>query len=109
VNGALSNDTAYVRLGALPLQERDGANTVTREFLWQGGQLGGIGELLQIHQAGQDFNCFYNSRGDVIMVLDGSQAAVASYDYEPFGLPLAKSGSLDQPARFSTKSYDEKT
>jgi len=109
VNGALSNETRFARLGGLPLQERDGANGVARDYVWCGNRPGGIGELLQVRQGGQDYQCLYDGRGNVVSLLDASQSTVESYDYDPFGAPLAQTGSIDQPMRFCTKAYDENT
>ena len=33
----------------------------------------------------------------------------ATYQYDPFGAPLAAPGSPSQPMQFSTKSYDAET
>jgi RHS repeat-associated protein len=108
-DGVLTNRTRLVRHGALTVQERDGTNAVTREFVWQSGHRGGIGRLLQLRQAGQTYAYLYDGRGNVIGLLDAAQAPAASYAYDPFGVPLARAGALQQPFRFSTKTYDEAT
>jgi RHS repeat-associated protein len=109
VNGALANETRYVRFGSLALQERDGGNQVVREYVWRGAREGGVGELLQVRQGGRDYQYLFDARGNVAGLVDSSQTVAASYDYTPFGVPLARTGALNQPVRFSTKAYDEGT
>jgi RHS repeat-associated protein len=108
-NGALSNDTRYVRSGYLPVQERSLTNTVTREYAWGINMGGGIGGLLNLAQGGQVYSYFYDGKGNVMTLLDGTQTTVASYAYDAFGNLMAVSGALTQPVGFSTKSYDQKT
>jgi RHS repeat-associated protein len=108
-NGALvENETRYVRLGALVLQERDDANAVIREYTWGPGA-GGIGGLLNLAQSGQNYSYLYDGKGNVTSVINSSQAVAAAYSYDPFGNLMAKTGTLNQPYRFSTKPYDENT
>jgi RHS repeat-associated protein len=104
-NSTLAKEQRILRLGALALQERDGANNVTREYAWGLDKGGGIGGLLAMRQGGQDYNYLYDGRGNVLAVIDNEQAVVASYRYDSFGQLLVASGSLDQPYRFSTKRY----
>jgi RHS repeat-associated protein len=108
-NGILSNDSRFVRLGYLPAQERNGASTVTREYAWGLNMGGGIGGLLNLIQAGQFYLYLYDGKGNVSALLDGSQATAAAYAYDPFGVQIAMSGTLDQPYRFSTKPYNSAT
>jgi RHS repeat-associated protein len=43
------------------------------------------------------------------VVKDIDESIAASYRYDIFGKPLKKTGTFDQPSRFSTKRYDEAT
>lgn len=99
----------FVRTGYTLLQERDSANTVTRAPVWDPQAPGGIGGLLELNQSGQRYYPFYDGKSNVTGLLDANQNVVANYTYDPFGLPVAKSGTVEQPYRFSTKMYDEKT
>jgi len=45
----------------------------------------------------------------VTALLDDGGSPITEYLYDPFGIPLARTGSLDQEFRFSTKRYDEAT
>ena len=109
LNLSLSNDTRYVRDGFLTLQERDSGNQIAREYEW-GRHLGaGIGGLLHLAYAGQDYAYCYDGKGSVVTVLDATQASVAAYAYDEFGSPLGKLGTFEQPYRFSTRPYDENT
>jgi len=101
--GALSNTTKYLRSGFLPMQERDAANTVSREYTWGLNLGGGIGGLLNLKQGGADYSYLYDGKGNVSALIDSSQNLVASYAYDPFGRLMSKSGTLDQPYTFSTK------
>ncbi len=108
-NGALINDTRFVRVGFLPIQERDGNNAVTREYTWGLNLGGGIGGLLNLKYNAQDYAYLYDGKGNVSALINSNQQVVASYRYDEFGKPLKKIASLDQPYRFSTKQYDEPT
>ncbi|MBI5675440.1 MAG: hypothetical protein HZC48_06420 [Nitrospirae bacterium] len=108
-NAALISDTRYVRDGSLALQERDANNNIIREYAWGLNMGGGIGGLLNLKQSGQDYSYLYDGKGNVVALLDGTQAVVAAYTYDTFGNLMSKTGTLNQPMQFSTKSYDEKT
>jgi RHS repeat-associated protein len=108
-NGSLVKDTRFVRDGFLPIQERDGSNSVVREYAWGLGLGGGIGGLLGLKQDGQDYAYLYDGKGNVTTLVDGSQSVVAGYRYDTFGNLMSKTGTVDQPYRFSTKVFDETT
>lgn len=108
-NNVLTATTRNVGEGFLPLQERDGTNAVQRQYTWGLNMGGGIGGLLHLVQDGQDYAYLYDGRGNVSALLNNSQAIAAAYAYDGYGNILSKSGALDQPIRFSTKAYDEKT
>jgi RHS repeat-associated protein len=82
---------------------------VVRQFAWGRLSAGGIGGLLSLTQGGQNYFYFYDGKGNVAAVLDGSQNTVAAYAYDAFGELQAATGSLDQPMQFSTKLYDGQT
>lgn len=102
-------ETRFVRFAGLTIQERNSANAATRSLLWSPGKSGGVAGLLEMGQGGSQYYPFYDGRGNVRGLLDSGQATVASYRYDPFGLLLSKSGTVDQPYSFSTKPYDDKT
>jgi RHS repeat-associated protein len=108
-NSSLIDEIRIVRDGFLAIQDRDGSNTVVREYTWGLNLGGGIGGLLNLKQGGQDYAYLYDGKGNVAAVLDGSQNVVAAYRYAPFGELLAQTGSLTQPFGFSTKRYDAQT
>jgi RHS repeat-associated protein len=87
------------------LQERDASNAVIREYTWGANRGGGIGGLLNLRAAGQDYNYLYDGKGNVSAVIDSAQTVVASYRYDTFGRLMVKSGTLEQPFQFSTKRY----
>jgi RHS repeat-associated protein len=98
-----------IRAGFLPIQERDGNNNVVREYVWGIDMGGGIGGLLAIKESGADYYYLYDGKGNVTAITDASGTVVATYSYDPFGVLMEKTGTLDQPFRFSTKRYDEDT
>jgi len=108
-NNALTAIARNVGAAFFPLQERDGSNAVQRQYTWGLNLGGGIGGLLHLVQGGQDYSYLYDGRGNVSALLDSSPAVAAAYAYDGYGNILSKTGSLDQPFRFSTKAYDEKT
>jgi RHS repeat-associated protein len=108
-NGVLANDIRFLWSATLPVQERDQNNAATRQYVWGASLGGGIGGLLGLMQAGQNYAYVYDGRGNVSAVLDSSQNSAATYAYDPFGQVAAASGTLDQPMQFSTKRYDGPT
>jgi len=108
-NGALTDELRILRQGGKILQERNGANDAERTYLWGLAQTGGVGALLALQQQGETYQCFTNTRGDITTILDSAGAVAAAYADDPFGVPLAATGSLDQPIRYSTKRLDEGT
>jgi len=97
--------TKYVRSGFLPIQERDGSNAITRDYTWGKNLGGGIGGLLNLKQNNQDYSYLYDGKGNVSALIDSTQAVVASYAYDPFGMLMKDTSAtgFDQPYKFSTK------
>ncbi len=108
-DGVLASDTRFVRAGFLPVQERDGSNQVTREYTWGLDMGGGIGGLLNFKQGVADYSYLYDGKGDVSALIDNSQNVVATYTYDPFGVLMKKTGTINQSYMFSTKEYDPDT
>lgn len=108
-DGAVTDDRRFVRAGLMLLQERDEANLTTSDNAWGLHLGGGIGGLLSAGPVGNDHEYLFDGEGNVTTVLDGTETPVASYSYDPFGAPRAKSGALEQDFRFASKMYDEKT
>lgn len=108
-NGSLSNDTRFIRSGYLIIQERDSNNALTSGYTWGLNAGGGIGGLLDLAQAGQSYSYINEGNGNVSALLDATQTPVASYAYDPFGVLISSSGTLNQPFQFATKRYDPYT
>jgi RHS repeat-associated protein len=108
-DSVVQSEQRFVRTPFLPAQERDASNAVTREYLWGLSKGGGIGGLLSVRQAGQDYAYLYDGKGNVMGLVDGTESPVVTYRYSPFGVLLQKAGTLDQEFRFSTKRCDEGT
>ena len=102
-------ETRFVRDGFTLLQERDSSNNVTRSYSFDPTAPGGIGGLLELSQGGQQYSYLFDGKGNVSSLLDSTQAIVTTYTYDEFGNLMVKGGTIDQPFRFSTKPYDEKT
>jgi RHS repeat-associated protein len=62
-----------------------------------------------MREGGADYYYLYDGKGNVTALTDSSGTVVATYSYDPFGVLMEKTGTLDQPFRFSTKRYDEDT
>src|SRR5262249_31730690 len=100
-------------------QERDGDNNPTVSYTWGrdlSGTLegaGGIGGLLARSHGYSGGNWsshnFYHADGggNITCMINGSQAVVASYRYDPFGNLMSSSGTLasDNLRRFSSKEF----
>ncbi len=108
-NDTLAAEHRYVLDGFNVLQECDGSNAVLREYTWGLNRGGGIGGLLELREGGQHYSYLYDGKGNVDGLIDDAEVMVAGYVYSPFGRLLTKTGTLDQPFRFSTKAFDEQT
>jgi RHS repeat-associated protein len=107
--GTPASDTRYVRAGFLPIQERDASNNVTREYFWGSNMGGGIEGLLTLRQNNHDYYYLYDGKGNVAALIDSTETPVAAYRYDPFGVLMKKTATIDQPYMFSTKIYDVQT
>jgi RHS repeat-associated protein len=113
------SETRYIYSGMLAIQERSGSNvpevSYTRGWDLSGSMegAGGIGGLLarsRSYSSGTWGNHdFYHAdgNGNIIMMLDSSQATVATYKYDPYGNSFTASGSLASANlyRFSSKLW----
>jgi RHS repeat-associated protein len=114
-----ASDTRYIYSGMLAIQERNGSNVPEVSYTrgWDlSGSLegaGGIGGLLarsRSYSAGAWGNHdFYHAdgNGNITMMLDSSQATVATYKYDPYGNSFTASGALASANlyRFSSKLW----
>jgi RHS repeat-associated protein len=112
---AVSKEVHYVCGGSLVIQERDGNNvpTVTytrgRDLSGTLQKAGGIGGLLARtdHSTITPQHAFYHAdgNGNVTILVNGLQLAVAKYIYDPFGNILSKQGPVSDANlhRFSSK------
>lgn len=107
-NGSLTNHIRFIQDSFIPIQIRDGSNNVLHEYTWGLDLGGGIGGLLDLHFGSNNYAYLYDGKGNVSALLNNSQDVVASYTYDTFGNLMSKTGTLDQPFKFSTKIYDEK-
>ncbi len=105
-NGTPVYTVHIVRDGMLAIQDRDGKNVMLREHTWGLNLGGGIGGLLNLKTAGQNYAYLYDGKGNVEAILDNAQAIMAAYRYDSFGALLAKTGTFEQPFGFSTKRYN---
>ena len=78
-------------------------------YVWGQSLRGGIGGLLQLTQGGNDYSYLFDTKGNVVSVLDNTATEVAQYRYNSFGKVVAQAGTLEQPFQFSTKRYDAGT
>ncbi|SHK31407.1 RHS repeat-associated core domain-containing protein [Desulfatibacillum alkenivorans DSM 16219] len=108
-NGDLQEEKRLIRLGPVLVQERNGANEATADYVWGRAEEGGVGALLAVQTGGQAYYPLFNARGDVTALLNAAGDACAWYAYDPYGNLLHNTGAPAQPFRFSTKEYDEET
>ena len=113
-NGSLVKTTRYLCDGELPIAELDGNNahicTISRgiDHSRALNGAGGIGGLLALTTYGDDgtnsYFYFSDGNGNIVNLIDESDAVVAHYEYDPFGKTSSASGVLaGQPYRFSSK------
>ncbi len=114
------SERRYVYDGWNVVAELDGTAAIRRTFAWgldlNGGvgTAGGVGGLLQIHDAaaGKTLLPAFDGNGNVTVLLNADTGAIeASYEYSPFGEVLRANGpyAAANPLRFSTKWQDEET
>ncbi len=108
-DGAVTRERRFVRGPRLFLQERDAANTVAAELVWNPAKPGGIGGLLKRRSGGTDYTFLNDAAGNVTAVVNAAQAIVASYRYDPFGRVESESGTLAQDFRFQSKFLDPRS
>jgi RHS repeat-associated protein len=91
---------------------------VARSYTWGpdlSGSLqgaGGIGGLVFVRDSGNSYYPAYDGNGNLTaMVSSSTGAAVAKYEYSPYGELLTSTGSYagTNPFRFSTKYVDSET
>ncbi|MBU4448453.1 MAG: hypothetical protein KKD99_07695, partial [Proteobacteria bacterium] len=109
LNGTLDQEHRYLYDGPLRVQERNTLNKVVNEFTWGLHTGGGIGRLLDLNQGGTHYSYLYDGKGNVTGLVDSADMVATTYQYDPFGAPLAAPGSPSQPMQFSTKPYDPET
>jgi len=121
----LTNAVRYIYDGNLVIQERD-ANNIAQVSYTRGKDLsgslegaGGIGGLLartdnrQPTTGNGQSHAYYHAdgNGNITMLINTQQVAVAKYFYDPFGSALSKNGSLAEvnSYQFSSKETHEKS
>jgi len=119
VSGTTTN--AFVYSGRLIVAELPHSHTHTLTNLYTWGLdlsgtmtgAGGIGGLLSVtrHPTRDTLLFSCDANGNVTHLLDTNGTAVATYEYGPFGEPIAATGpaAASNPFRFSTKYTDPDT
>ncbi len=72
---------------------------------------GGIGGIIY-QKKGMDYYYYhYNHKGDVVALTDGTGKLAAYYEYDAWGntMTQARKSGVDNPYRYSTKEWDEKS
>jgi RHS repeat-associated protein len=102
----LQSTTKFVYDGWNLIAEIDGANNLTRNNVWNGG------ELLFINSATNTYQVSYDGNQNVSTLVKASTGTVsASYDYGPFGQSVKTNGEYanQNPLRFSSQYDDVET
>ncbi len=105
-NGKLVKDTQIQRDGFLPLQDRNAVGGSVDEYVWGNDLVGGIGGLLSMRRAGNDYQYLYDGRGNVAGIADENASVIARYAYSSYGALLKQIGAIDQSFGHSTKRMD---
>jgi len=118
----MTNEVHYVYDGNVVIQERDALNLPTigytrgRDLSGSMQGAGGIGGLLAFSDLksssiSSPSHYFYHAdgNGNVTMLINSGQAAVAKYAYDPFGQILACAGTVASrnPCQFSSAEFHE--
>lgn len=86
------------------IRESDGSNNTIALYVYNVR-----GQLHAIEKGGQVYYAHMNLRGDILAITDVSANKVATYDYGPWGEPLGKTGTFEQPFRYAGYIYDDET
>jgi len=89
----------------------DGQDVVAKEYVRGLDLGGGIGGIIY-QKKGADYYCYhYNHKGDVVALTDGNAKLAAYYEYDAWGNVMTESEKtgVDNPYRYSTKEWDEKS
>jgi RHS repeat-associated protein len=114
----LQSTTKFVYDGWNVIAELDGANALSRNYVWgtdlsgTWNEAGGVGGLLMITDSTGTHQVGYDGNGNVTALFKASNGTVeAAYDYDPFGNTLQETGTAlnASPFRYSTKYTDSET
>ncbi|MCY9855996.1 RHS repeat-associated core domain-containing protein [Vibrio mediterranei] len=105
-NGALAEETQFIRLGLVELEARTGQSE--QRYAWRPDRPGGIGGLLVTQSGGAVYTYLYNHQGSIQKVVDKTGAEVEHYLYTPYGV-ASGSHYEQQPFGYSTKRSDFKS
>jgi len=101
-----SGTTDYLFDGIEVVEERDGSNAITRQYVWGNG----IDQLLQEKTPTAMYSSHENSIGSVAALTDSSGTVVERYQYDPFGnITVTLDGSTGNHYRFQDIYFDDET
>jgi RHS repeat-associated protein len=98
--------TKYLYDNLKIIEERDGTNAITRQYVW-GNRLD---NLLQEKTTSTTYSAHENSLGSIATLTNASGTVVERYQYDPFGkttLPL--DGATGNRIRFHSAYFDSET
>jgi RHS repeat-associated protein len=104
-NWTLASEKKFVYDGYLQIAEYDASNVLQRSYTWLGGSPGWIKDGANYYYYIIDGN------KNVRSMVDASGNEVASYDYNPFGRVVLKTGTYadTNKYRFSSEYHDDET
>jgi len=72
---------------------------------------GGIGGIIYQKKGSDYYYYHYNHKGDVVALTDGNGKPTAYYEYDAWGnvMTEAERSGVENPYRYSTKEWDEKS
>ncbi len=84
---------------------------MVKEYLRGLGLGGGIRGIIYQRKGSDYYYYHYNHKGDVVALTDGNGELAAYYEYDAWGNTMteAETSGVDNPYRYSTKEWDEKS
>ena len=72
---------------------------------------GGIGGIIYQEKGSDYYYYHYNHKGDVVALTDANEKLAAYYEYDAWGNTMteAEAEGVDNPCRYSTKEWDQKS
>jgi len=101
----------FVYLGGSVIRQLDYNDNVEMEYIRGLDLGGGIGGIIYQKKSSDYYYYHYNHKGDVVALTDANGNLAAYYEYDAWGntMTQAEASGVENPYKYSTKEWDEKS